>query len=98
MELKHILDLCNELVRRTCEDTTQPHLPQTGRCSGIMTTVSLCEKCIHISFFRIIFSHNMTMHAADQLSDLIIDSRALSAVIVVVKCQSTCMSVWGGGG
>ena len=63
MELKHILDLCNELVRRTCEDTTQP---QTGRCSGIMTTVSLCEKCIHISFFRIIFSHNL--HAADQLS------------------------------
>ena len=45
MELRHILDLCNELVRRTCEDTTQP---QTGRCSGRMTTVSLCEKCIHI--------------------------------------------------
>ena len=59
MELRHILDLCNELVRRTCEDTTQP---QTGRCSGIMTTVSLCEKCIDlhrsISFFRIILSHN----------------------------------------
>ena len=46
MELRHILDLCNKLVRRTCEDTTQP---QTGRCSDIMTTVSLCEKCIHFS-------------------------------------------------
>ena len=23
MELRHILDLCSELVRRTCEDTTQ---------------------------------------------------------------------------
>ena len=55
-----------------------------------MTTVSLCEKGIHISFFRIIFSHNACSCQ--------IDSRALSAVIVVVKRQSTCMSVWGGGG